>query len=103
MPEKKVIAVIGATGLQGGGLVRAILNDKSGVAARAVTRNVNSDKAKELSKLGAEVVVADLDDVESLKRAFRGRTARFALPTFGNTSRLRRSLLRGLILRRRPR
>ena len=83
MPEKKVIAVIGATGLQGGGLVRAILNDKSGVlAARAVTRNVNSDKAKELSKLGAEVVVADLDDVESLKRAFRGAYGAFCVTNF---------------------
>src|SRR6266571_5975511 len=83
MPEKKVIAVIGATGLQGGGLVRAILNDKSGgLAARAVTRNVNSDKAKELSKLGAEVVVADLDDVESLKRAFRGAYGAFCVTNF---------------------
>ena len=83
MPEKKVIAVIGATGLQGGGLVRAILNDKSDVlAARAVTRNVTSDKAKELSKLGAEVVVGDLDDVESLKRAFRGAYGAFCVTNF---------------------
>jgi uncharacterized protein YbjT (DUF2867 family) len=83
MPDKKVLAVIGATGLQGGGLVRAILSDKSGgFAARAVTRNVNSDKAKELSKLGAEVVVADLDDVESLKRAFSGAYGAFCVTNF---------------------
>jgi uncharacterized protein YbjT (DUF2867 family) len=83
MSNQKVIAVIGATGLQGGGLVRAILNDKSdGLAARAVTRNVNSDKAKALSKLRAEVVVADLDDVESLKRAFSGAYGAFCVTNF---------------------
>lgn len=71
--EKKIIAVVGATGAQGGGLVRAILNDATGgFTARAITRDVNSDKAKELAKLGAEVVAADIDDVESLKRAFKG-------------------------------
>ena len=49
MSEKKIIAVIGATGAQGGGLVRAILNDKTGgFAARAITRDVNSPKAREL-------------------------------------------------------
>lgn len=69
---KKIIAVIGATGAQGGGLVRAIQNDRSGeFVARAVTRNVNSDAAKEFVKLGAEVVTADIDDVETLKRAFK--------------------------------
>ncbi len=73
MAGKKIIAVVGATGAQGGGLVRAIMNDPSGgFSARAITRNVNSDKAKELAKLGAEVVAADVDDVESLKRAFAG-------------------------------
>lgn len=70
---KKTIAVIGATGAQGGGLVRAIQNDPNGeFSARAVTRDINSDKAKELARLGAEVVAADADDVESLKRAFQG-------------------------------
>ena len=73
MAEKKIIAVVGATGAQGGGLVRAILNDaQSEFRVRALTRDVNSDKAKELSKLGAEVVAADVDDIESLKRAFKG-------------------------------
>ena len=73
MAEKKIIAVVGATGAQGGGLVRAILNDPNGgFAARAITRDVKSDKAKDLAKLGAEVVAADVDDEESLKRAFKG-------------------------------
>jgi uncharacterized protein YbjT (DUF2867 family) len=73
MAEKKIIAVVGATGAQGGGLVRAIMNDPNGpFTARALTRDINSDKAKLLSKLGAEVVAADIDDEESLKRAFAG-------------------------------
>jgi uncharacterized protein YbjT (DUF2867 family) len=63
MAEKRIIAVTGATGSQGSGLVRAILNDKEGgFTARALVRDVNSDKAKELAKLGAEVVAADVDD-----------------------------------------
>ena len=73
MADRKIIAVVGATGAQGSGLVRAIQGDPSGgFVARALTRNVNSDKAKELAKLGAEVVTADVDDEASLERAFRG-------------------------------
>jgi uncharacterized protein YbjT (DUF2867 family) len=71
--SKKTIAVVGATGAQGGGLVRAILADPSGgFAARALTRDPNGAKARELAKLGAEVVAADIDDVESLRKAFAG-------------------------------
>jgi uncharacterized protein YbjT (DUF2867 family) len=73
MSEKKVIAVVGATGAQGGGLVRAILNDRNGqFKVRALTRDTNSDKARALALLGADTVKADVDDVESLKRAFAG-------------------------------
>ncbi len=80
MPEKKIIAVVGATGAQGGGVVRAILSDaSSGFTTRAITRNVNSDKAKGLAKLGADVVAADVDDVESLKRAFTGAYGAFCV------------------------
>ncbi|HXL86158.1 MAG TPA: NmrA/HSCARG family protein [Gemmatimonadaceae bacterium] len=80
---KKIIAVVGATGAQGGGLVRAILNDKNGsFIARAITRNVNSDKAKALADAGAEVVAADLDDVKSLKQAFEGAHGAFCVTNF---------------------
>src|SRR5438046_3587256 len=73
MGDKKVISVVGATGAQGSGLVHAILNDTNGpFAVRVLTRDVNSDKAKALAALGAEVVAADVDDVDSLKRAFAG-------------------------------
>ncbi|MCX6636005.1 MAG: NmrA/HSCARG family protein [Acidobacteria bacterium] len=83
MADKKVIAVVGATGAQGGGLVRAILSDTSGgFTARALTREVNSDKAKELAKLGAEVVQADVDDEESLRRAFKGAYGAYCVTFF---------------------
>jgi len=83
MADAKVIAVVGATGAQGGGLARAILRDKSGgFSARALTRKVESDNAKELAKLGAEVVAADLDDQASVERAFRGAYAAFCVTNF---------------------
>ncbi len=71
MAEKKIIVVAGATGAQGGGLVRAILNDpKGGFAVRALTRDVNSEKARELASLGAEVVAADIGDEAALTKAY---------------------------------
>ena len=69
---KKIIVVFGATGSQGGGLVRAILSDPtSEFSVRAVTRDPNSDKAKDLAKLGAEVVAGDVDDASSIRRALQ--------------------------------
>ena len=83
MSEKKIIAVVGATGAQGGGLVRAILADpQGGFAVRAITRNVASDKAKALAKLGAEVVAANVDDTASLKRAFAGAHGAYCVTFF---------------------
>jgi uncharacterized protein YbjT (DUF2867 family) len=83
MADKKVIAVLGATGAQGGGLVRAILADKSGeFTARALTRDVNSDKAKALKNLGAELVAYNVDDFETLKSAFKGAYGVFAVTFF---------------------
>jgi len=83
MADKKIIAVLGATGAQGGGLVRAILSDaSSSFAARALTRDVNSAKAQELAKLGAQVRAVDVDDVESLKTAFAGAYGAFCVTFF---------------------
>jgi len=73
MADTKVIAVVGATGAQGSGLVRAMLADpQGGFTVRAVTRDPNTPAARALAAAGAEVVAADVDDVESLKRAFAG-------------------------------
>lgn len=83
MAEKKIIAVVGATGAQGGGLVRAILVDPSGeFKARAITRNTSSEKAAALAAAGAEVVGADLDDVQSLKKAFAGAYGAFCVTNY---------------------
>ena len=83
--DKKIIAVMGATGSQGGGLIRAILSDPSGgFAARAVTHQPDSEKAKALAQQGAEVVHGDVDDPESLKKAFQGAYGAYCVTFFWN-------------------
>ena len=81
--SKKIIAVLGATGAQGGGLVRAITSDpNSAFTARVVTRDPNSDKAKALAALGAEVVAGDVGDEASLRRAFAGAHGAYCVTFF---------------------
>ena len=83
MTDKKIIAVAGATGSQGGGLVRAILADRQGpFTARAVTRDPTSEKARALAALGAEVVQGDVDDAGSLERAFAGAHGAYCVTFF---------------------
>ena len=83
MSQKKVIVVFGATGAQGGGLARAILNDpNTEFSVRAVTRNPDSDKAKALAKQGAEVVAGNIDDPESMKRILSGAYGAFFVTFF---------------------
>jgi uncharacterized protein YbjT (DUF2867 family) len=83
MSDTKVIAVVGATGAQGGGLARAILADpEGGFAVRALTRNPASDAAKALAEGGAEVVAADLDDEASLVAAFAGAYGVFGVTNY---------------------
>ena len=83
MADKKIIAVVGATGAQGGGLVRAILSDPAGgFAVRALVRDPNSEKARALAQAGAEVVKADVDDEASLKRAFTGAYGAYCVTFF---------------------
>lgn len=83
MNKDKIIAVVGATGAQGSGLVNAILNDhQSEFKVRAITRDINSDKAKKLAEAGAEVVQANVDDQESLTKAFEGAYGAFCVTFF---------------------
>ncbi|MBK9981780.1 MAG: NmrA/HSCARG family protein [Saprospiraceae bacterium] len=83
MTQKKIIAVFGATGAQGGGLAKAILQDpNSEFAVRVITRNTESDKAQELAAMGAEVVSADVDDKASMVRALQGAYGAFFVTFF---------------------
>ena len=83
MKDHKIVAIVGATGGQGGGLARAILADPPGAfSVRAVTRRPESAAARELAALGAEIVAADLDRPETLKRAFDGAHAVFCVTNF---------------------
>ena len=83
MSGKKLIAVVGATGGQGGGLARAILGDPDGgFAVRALTRDPSSEKATALASLGAEVVRADIDDEASVRAAFEGAYGAFCVTNF---------------------
>jgi uncharacterized protein YbjT (DUF2867 family) len=80
---RKIIAVFGATGAQGGGLARAILADRAGeFAVRAVTRNPGSDAAKALAAAGAEVVSANMDDAASVQHAMQGAFGAFCVTNF---------------------
>ncbi len=79
----RIIAVVGATGAQGGGLVRSILADTSGgFAVRALTRNPHSEKAEALAALGADVRAVDADQPETLAPAFAGAYGVFCLTNF---------------------
>jgi uncharacterized protein YbjT (DUF2867 family) len=83
MADKKIIAVIGATGSQGGGLCEAILGDpEGGYACRAITRDPGKEKAQALAAKGAVVVSADLDDAASLEKAFAGAYGVYAVTNF---------------------
>lgn len=83
METQAVIAVVGATGKQGGGLARAILDDPGGgFTCRAVTRAPSSPAARALAERGAEVVRADLDDERSLADAFAGAHGAYCMTNF---------------------
>ncbi|MFJ9644045.1 NmrA/HSCARG family protein [Streptomyces sp. NPDC004244] len=83
MDGRRIITVFGATGHQGGAVARAVLADEGGgFAVRAVTRRPESDRARELERLGAEVVRADFDDEESLRPALDGAYGAFLVTNF---------------------
>ncbi|KAK3067595.1 hypothetical protein LTR53_015451 [Teratosphaeriaceae sp. CCFEE 6253] len=77
----KLVTVLGATGAQGGSVVRALLSDKS-CKIRAVTRSRKSEKAQALAAQGVEVVEADVHDPTSLQAAFVGSHAIYAITNF---------------------
>ncbi|TQV93277.1 NmrA-like family protein [Cordyceps javanica] len=74
----KTIVVLGATGNQGGSVASTFLRNPEW-RVRAVTRDAASAKAASLRSRGAEVVEADLDDPASLRAAFAGAHAVYAV------------------------
>jgi len=86
MSQPKLITVVGVTGGQGNAVVRAFLGDPR-YRLRGLTRNPDSEKSKRLTAQGVEVMRADLNDVDSLIRAFAGSYAIFALTDFVEPAR----------------
>jgi len=93
MAGKRIIAVLGATGAQGGGMVNAILDNPHGeFAVRALTRNPASDAARALAARGAEVAKADLDDEDSVREALDGAYGAFVVTAFWEYMSVEREL-----------
>jgi uncharacterized protein YbjT (DUF2867 family) len=104
MAEKKIIAVVGATGAQGGGLARAILEDREGpFQLRALTRNPEGEKGAALAAKGAEVVRVDLDDPASVRDAFNGAYGAFCVTNFWEHYSPEKELAQGETLARSAR
>lgn len=83
MATTRTIAVTGATGAQGGGLARTILDDPDRTfGLRALTREAGSEKALQLADQGAEIAEADFDDLQSLKQAFDGAYGAWCVTNF---------------------
>ena len=77
----RLICVVGATGNQGGSVAQRFLRDPT-FKVRGITRNRASPAAEKLAAQGVEVVQANLDDVESLKRAFDGASIIFSVTNY---------------------
>ncbi len=77
MASGRTVAVVGATGRQGGAVARHLLAD--GWRVRALSRRPESSAARELAARGADVVRADLGDRDSLIRAFDGVSGVFSV------------------------
>jgi uncharacterized protein YbjT (DUF2867 family) len=86
---KDIIAVLGGTGLQGGGVVDALV-DADKFAVRVASRNPASDAAQALAARGAEVVKADLLDPSSLRAAFQGAHGAFVVTNFWDPAQMQR-------------
>ena len=77
----RLVTVFGATGAQGGDVVKALLAGGK-FKVRGVTRSVESEKAKKLASQGVEMVAANLDEPESLHKAIAGSYGVFLLTNF---------------------
>lgn len=93
---RPLVAVIDATGLLGGSVARAILNDpQQRFAVRALVRETSSPAAMQLAAIGAEMVITDFDDATSVLRGFHGAHAVFAATNFWEHGSPERELAQG--------
>lgn len=83
-PTKKIIAIVGATGNQGGSVARTFLTLPEW-HVRCLSRNPSSQASQALASLGAEIVQADMDSESSLLSAFDGVHAIFLNTDFWAT------------------
>ncbi|GAP84338.1 hypothetical protein SAMD00023353_0701530 [Rosellinia necatrix] len=85
MAAKRIITVFGATGNQGGAIVKKFLNDpklNTTWAVRGVTRDISKESAKKLAAQSVEVVAADLNDKSSLVKAIAGSDTVFGVTNY---------------------
>ncbi|KAK6536490.1 hypothetical protein TWF281_000722 [Arthrobotrys megalospora] len=95
--QKKLVVVLGATGSQGGPVVEHLLKHSSSIfRVRAVVRNSDSEKAKALAKLGAELAQADFDDEAALQAALHGANAVFCNTNYFDQNTIDSELYRAL-------
>ncbi|WP_299957423.1 NmrA/HSCARG family protein [uncultured Modestobacter sp.] len=80
--DSPLVAVVGATGQQGGATARALLD--AGAQVRALVRDPDAAAAQALAARGVELARADLRDPESLRAALRGADRVFAMTTFAD-------------------
>ncbi|KAL5604704.1 uncharacterized protein BROUX77_004890 [Berkeleyomyces rouxiae] len=80
MSSPKLIVVVGATGNQGGSVARRFL--QAGFRVRGICRNTSSEAAVKLAALGAEMVPANLDNLETLVPAFAGANVIFSVTQY---------------------
>lgn len=80
--ERKDILVIGATGNQGGAVVRHLLAREDDFHVHGLTRDNASERAEKLAERGVMMLEGDLDDKDSLRRVMEGMYGVFCVTNF---------------------
>jgi uncharacterized protein YbjT (DUF2867 family) len=78
----KIFTIFGATGNQGGSVLNHVLDHpelSKKYKVRAITRDPTKPKGQALADRGCEVVTADMNDTESLKKAIEGSSVVFGV------------------------
>lgn len=98
MSGKKILTIFGATGNQGGSILDVVLARpelSSKYTLRGITRDPSSEKSKAMAAKGVEMVKAELDDVESMKKAIEGSYGVFGVTDFWSILDKQREIQQG--------